>query len=58
MKERIFWAMCIIVIVAIFLTTLFISVLTFREFRLNMEEELQNQAQYVAAGLELSLIHI
>ncbi len=54
MKERIFWAMCIIVIVAIFLTTLFISVLTFREFRLNMEEELQNQAQYVAAGLEES----
>lgn len=53
MKERIFGAMCVIIIVAIVLTTCFISVLTYREFRLNMEREVRNQTQYVAAALEV-----
>ncbi|MDO4542227.1 MAG: ATP-binding protein [Bacillota bacterium] len=52
MKDRIFGAMCIISVVAIVLTTIFISILTYREFRINMEEEVQNQTEYVAAGIE------
>lgn len=52
MKERILWAMCLLSIVAIVLTTVSISFIIFREFRLDMEAEVRNQTTYIQAGLE------
>lgn len=54
MKERILWSMCLLSIVAIVLTTFSISFIIYREFRLDMEEEVRNQTAYVQAGLEES----
>lgn len=52
MKKKIFWAMTIIVIVSIILTSVSISVLSYRQFRETMEQEVQDQTILLQTALE------
>ncbi len=52
MKRRIFRSMSLLATLAILVTTLAISIVIYREFYENMQEEVRTEAVYLAAGVE------